>query len=401
MGMLNRLIPASVGGSPGFVAQLLEESGIPCEIVLPDGRAEKFGRGEPRFCLTFHHDRLFKYGFDELTFCEAYMNGEVDIEGDMAAFFQLRARIRDKIRFSAWLKFIYTLLFRSETAVNRKVINDHYQRGDDLYLSFIDRKYRFYSHGIFHSPDESIEEASERKLENMYAALQLRPGMRLLDIGGGWGGVAQYCGSRGVHVTELTLAPDSYAYISQLIKQQNLPCEVLLQDFLTFQPPQPYDAIVIYGVIEHIINYRRFCERVRACLRPDGRLFLDASASVVKYDVSSFMRSYIWRGTHTYLCLQDLIREMLLHGLEVVQVKNESRDYGLTMLHWAQRLDENRKTIVAKWGEKLYRAFRLYLWGGSQAFPELLQAYHVVARRMEYTLPPPGRLRRLLGWVGR
>lgn len=399
--MLNRLIPASVGGSPGFVARLLEESGIPCEIILPGGRVEKFGQGEPRFCLTFHHDRLFRYGFDELTFCEAYMNGEIDIEGDMAAFFQLRARIRDKVRFSAWLRFIYTLLFHSETAVNRKVINDHYQRGDDLYLSFIDRKYRFYSHGIFHSPHESIEEASERKLENMYAALQLRPGMRLLDIGGGWGGVAQYCGSRGVHVTELTLAPDSYTYISQLIKQQNLPCEVLLQDFLTFQPPQPYDAIVIYGVIEHIINYRRFCKRVRECLRPDGRLFLDASASVVKYDVSSFMRSYIWRGTHTYLCLQDLIREMLLNGLEVVQVKNESRDYGLTMLHWAQRLDENRKTIVAKWGEKLYRAFRLYLWGGSQAFPELLQAYHVVARRMEYALPPPGRLRRLLGWVGR
>jgi cyclopropane-fatty-acyl-phospholipid synthase len=388
-------------GKASFLRQIVEGTGISCEIVFASGEVERFGPSAPQFTLHFKNDRSLRYGFDEFAFADAFVNGDIEVQGDLAALLQLRTRIKDRVRFSAWLKFIRTLLFKHETAVNREAISDHYQHGDELYLSFIDKRYRFYSQGIFHSEHESLEDASEHKLENMYRALQLQPGMRLLDIGGGWGGVAQYCGNRGVHVTELTLAPDSYRYISDLIRVHDLPCEVLLEDFLSYEPAQPFDAIVIYGVIEHIINYQSFCEQVWKCLRPNGRLFLDASASIVKYDVSGFARKYIWSGTHTFLCLQDLIAELLFHGMELLRVDNESAHYGRTMLHWARRLEESRDLIVARWGEKLYRAFRLYLWGGSQAFPELLQAYSLVAQRMERRRPVAGRWRRMLGWVGR
>ena len=74
---------------------------------------------------------------------------------------------------------------------NQFAILAHYQLGDDFYLSFIDNRWRFYSHGLFHHDDESLEDASEHKLERMYASLRLRPGMRLLDIGAGWGGTEQ------------------------------------------------------------------------------------------------------------------------------------------------------------------------------------------------------------------
>ena len=384
-----------------FLHNIIDATGISCEIRSASGKVERFGPGEPQFTLRFSNDRLLRSGFDEFSFAEAYVNGEFDIMGDLAALMQLRTRLKDKVRVSAWLRFVLALLFRRETRVNLAVIESHYQLGDELYLSFIDRKYRFYSHGIFRSPDESLEEASEHKLENMCAALELRPGMRLLDIGGGWGGVEQYCGSRGVRVTALTLAEDSHSYIDRLIREQNLPCEVLRQDFLEYRPAEPFDAIVIYGVIEHIVNYERFCDQVRRCLRPGGRLFLDASASIVKYDMSGFARKYIWTGTHTFLCLQEIIERLLFSGMEVLSIQNESVHYGRTMLEWARRLDENREAIVGRWGERLYRAFRLYLWGGSQAFPELIQAYHLVARRTEHKPAIPGRLRRLVGWVGR
>jgi cyclopropane-fatty-acyl-phospholipid synthase len=384
-----------------FLHSIADATWISFEIRFASGKVERFGPGEPQFTLRFRNDRLLRSGFDEFSFAEAYVNGEFDIEGDLAALMRLRTRLKDKVRVSAWLRFVLALLFRRETRVNRAVIESHYQLGDELYLSFIDRKYRFYSHGIFRSPDESLEEASEHKLENMCAALELRPGMRLLDIGGGWGGVEQYCGSRGVRVTALTLAEDSYSYIDRLIREQNLPCEVLRQDFLEYRPAEPFDAIVIYGVIEHIVNYERFCDQVRRCLRPGGRLFLDASASIVKYDMSGFARKYIWTGTHTFLCLQEIIERLLFSGMEVLSIENESVHYGRTMLEWARRLDENREAIVGRWGERLYRAFRLYLWGGSQAFPELIQAYHLVARRTEHKPAIPGRLRRLVGWVGR
>jgi cyclopropane-fatty-acyl-phospholipid synthase len=138
-----------------------------------------------------------------------------------------------------------------------------------------------------------------------YGALQLKPGMRLLDIGAGWGGVHQYCGPRGIHVTALTLTEDSYNYTDSLIKRMKLKnCSIILDDFLNHHPKEPYDAVVIYGVVEHIPYYRKFCERIWACLKPGGRLYLDAAAALEKYDVNDFARNYIWRGTHTFLCLR-------------------------------------------------------------------------------------------------
>ena len=101
--------------------------------------------------------------------------------------------------------------------MNAKAISQHYNRGDDFYLTFIDNQYRFYSHGFFKRPDETIEEASEHKLESMYDGLGLKRGMSLLDIGGGWGRVTQYCGTHSVHVTTLTIAEDSARYIRSLI----------------------------------------------------------------------------------------------------------------------------------------------------------------------------------------
>ena len=202
-------------------------------------------------------------------------------------------------------------------------------------LTFIDTRFRFYSHGIFNKPDESIEEASEHKLESMYQGLGLKPGMRLVDIGGGWGGVTQYRGSRGVHVTTLTIAKDSQKFMSRLIDEQNLPGEVFLEDFLKHKPTEPYDHAVMYGVIKHIPNYRRFARSVWGVLKPGGRLYLDGSAAIELFSVSSFMRDYVWRGTHTYIIMQDVLAELLYYGFEIVEVARETRDYELTMLEWA------------------------------------------------------------------
>ena len=98
----------------------------------------------------------------------------------------------------------------------------------------------------------------------MWDALQLRPGMRLLDIGGGWGGLAAYAGERGVHVTSLTLAHESAEYIRRRTRGGAVPAEVRVEDILDHFPSEPYDHAVIFGVIEHVPNYRRFCQRIWA-----------------------------------------------------------------------------------------------------------------------------------------
>ena len=381
----------------GFIDQVIEASGVSCEIEFPSGETRRFGPGEPRFRLVFHSTRVLKRSFDELSLGQAYVNGEFDIHGDMMSLLDLRAHLKDKVVLPILAKFWFQFIFRSPTWINRKSIPAHYHFSDDFFLSFIDKKYRIYSHCLFHSDNESLEQAVEHKFETMYEELELEPGMRLLDIGCGWGGVMEYCGSRGVHVTGVTLAENSYNYCTNLIRTNNFnSCEIYLEDFLNHRPKKPYDAIVIYGVIEHIPYYRRFFERVWDCLRPGGLLYLDASASMEKYDVSDFARRYIWHGTHAFMCLQDLIQELLFHGLELVRVNQETHDYVLTMSHWAKRFEANQEEIIERWGEQVYRAFRLYLWGGCHDMrSNNLQAYHLVARRRNDPGPRPGLMRRV------
>ncbi len=380
-----------------LIYELLTNSGAVFEMEFPDGRIVSSGEGVPTFKLKINTDDAFRGGFSELAIAEAYIGGEFNIEGEMGSAMDTRAHFKDKLDWRMLLKFWSTFVFSSRIRSNKKAVDFHYSFGDDFYLSFIDRRYRLYSHCLFHKEDESLEDASEHKLESMFEALNLEPGMRLLDIGGGWGGVTQYCGRRHIHVTALTIADDSYAFIKRLIEREDLPGEVLLEDFLKHQPTEPYDAIVIFGVIEHLPDYRRFFERIWACLKPGGRLYLDASASKEKFDVSTFSRRYIWPPPHTFLCLQDLIKELLFYGMDLVEIANESADYSLTMRHWAERLEAHRNEIIERWGERLYRTYRIYLWGGSRSFAHgFLQAYHVVAQRRLDPGPRPGLIRRII-----
>jgi cyclopropane-fatty-acyl-phospholipid synthase len=394
-------IASPVPLAPGrqTLESMLESGRLPCEVELPSGEVDRYGSQPSHFRLRIHDERLMRRRLDEFTIGTAYIEGAFDIEGDVLSAMQVRALLPDGVRPGTRLGFWLNTLLRGALARNRAAIDFHYSLGDDFYLTFIDQRYRFYSHGTFLTDDEGLEQASEHKLERMYEALQLRPGMRLLDIGAGWGGVAEYCGRRGVHVTELTIARDSYDFVRTLIDNAKIPAEVLFEDFLVHEPAQPYDAVVIYGVIEHIPDYRRFCERVWVCLRPGGRLYVDASATREKYRLSGFSRRYIWPGTHSPLCLQEFLQELLLHGMDVVEVINESRDYALTMEHWALRFDEQRAKIVERWGERVYRAFRLYLWGGCWGFRnDRMQAYRVVAQRTVHGGPRPGLPARLLNF---
>ncbi|KAJ5088386.1 S-adenosyl-L-methionine-dependent methyltransferase [Penicillium angulare] len=382
------------------LAALLASLDTPSEIQLPNGAVIQVGTGEPKYKVIFQSEKALRTPMTELGVGKAYVSGEIEVEGDLNALFDAREKLQDKVPLRQKFQFLYDY-FRTATDMNSKAIGDHYTRGDDFYLTFLDKQYRFYSQGLFKSPDESIEEASEHKLESMFNALDLKPGQRLLDIGGGWGGVTQYCGARGIHVTTLTLTADSARFIQRLISEKSLPGEVFLQDFLTHKPEEQYDHIVMYGVIEHLPDYRRFASRIWDVLKPGGRIYLDGSAAVTKFAVSSWTRDNIWRGTHTFMTVQDVMAEFLYHGFEVIEVSRESKDYELTMLEWAKRLDLAKDQVIVGWGEETYRVFRLFLWGGTHAFKtNALQAYHIVAEKTSSRGPRPSTYRRIIQFLG-
>ncbi|KAJ5295415.1 hypothetical protein N7508_010236 [Penicillium antarcticum] len=336
----------------------------------------------------------------EMAVGKAYLAGEIQVEGDLGALFNARASLEEKVPLRQKIQFIYDFV-RTVTSMNAKAIKAHYSLGDDFYLKFLDTKYRWYTHALFQSPDNTLEQAAENKIDFVWKALDLKAGMKILDIGGGWGGVTEFCGARGVHVTTLTLGADQARYVQKILEDGGLPGQVFLEDFFEHKPAERYDHVVTFGVIEHMPNYRRFARGVWDVLKPGGKMYLDGSAAVEKFAVSAFTREYIWQGTHTFMTVQDVLAEFLYHGFEALEVVNESKDYELTMLEWAKRMDEAKDFVVAGWGEECYRIHRLYLWGGMHSFKTgSLQAYHFVARKTESLGPRPSLPRRVRQFLG-
>lgn len=341
---------------------------IPLEIRLWGGRTYRFGAGEPAVKILVKDRKGLSAlrRLDELRICEAYMNGSLDVQGDMLGFASLRPGLHDRHPLhDLWQRVAPWFVGRIKT--DRHAIAAHYDFASDFYLRFLDPT-RCYSQAVFERDDEDLETAQRRKLDFAIDACRLQPGDRVLDVGGGWGSFTEQAGARGIQVTSLTISRESEAFLTDLIDRRQLPCRVVNQDFLAYRSSEPYDAIVILGVMEHLPDYPAVLRQVQRLLKPGGRVYLDASASRDKYDKPNFIARYIFPADHAFLCLHDFLRAVAKSPLEVLTVDNDRHNYFLTCRAWAENLDAARDEIIARWGETLYRRFRLYLWGSAQAF---------------------------------
>lgn len=354
-------------------------AGSAFEMQMPGEPVWRFGNGTVRFRVTAKnaHAASAIKSLDEIRIAEAYLGGDLDIEGDLLAAFDLRNSLSDS-HMLAYLWSTYgQKLFYGQTASDKKWISQHYDTDGDFHLQFLDSQFRCYSHGYFEREDEALESAIERKLTTAYQSAGIQPGMRVLDVGGGWGAFNEFAGKRGARVTSLTISKDSEAYCKALIERENLPCEIILEHFLEYKTKDGYDAIVNLGVTEHLPDYPATLHQYASLLKPGGRVYLDASASPNKYPFSRFILKYIYPGNETPLHLSSYIDAVGESPLELCFVHNDRISYMLTARHWAEKLDRNRATIAARWGEGAYRKYRLYLWGCVHCFAtDDMTAYH-------------------------
>jgi len=351
----------------------------PFNVRLPNGSILRFGEGDPAFILTINdHNTLSAIvRFDELRFTEAYINGGLDIEGEMWAVISCREALRDLHPLHHfWRRLLPFIMGQLRT--NKHAIHDHYEYENEFFLKFLDSS-RCYSQAIFERDDESLETAQLRKLDTIVKSCNLKPGDRVLDVGGGWGAFVEYAGKQGVHVTALTLARNSERYLGDLIQRLQLPCDVKYIDFYEFVSPKPYDAIVILGVMEHLPKYSAVLKQFQRLLRPGGKIYLDASSYREKYSKPTFISHYVFPGNHRYFCLHDFLSQVSKSNLELNSVHNDRHSYYLTCREWAKNLEAARDEIINRWDEQLYRIFHLYLWGSAHAFfNHSMDAYRVV-----------------------
>src|ERR1700674_2201137 len=328
-------------------------------LVSPDGTAIDFGTGGPAFTLRAHRasglDALAS--LDALTIAHAYMDGDLDIEGDLLAALSYQERLGDSHpAIYLWRRLKPILLGRPR--VNPAWIALHYD-AQNAQLHAAETIWRTYTPGVYGSDDDTLESGADRKLALAFEALRLERGQRLLEVGCGWGGMLRYSAQRGVQVTGLTLSRLQKEYVEQRIMEEQLPAEVRYQDFFTFQPMERFDAISMMGVIEDLSDYRAVMRLLSRWLKPGGRTYLDFAAERKRFDTHSFVTKHVWPGTFRMVFMPEFMEAVRESPFELIRVDNDRRNYHLWARGMYERWMRNRAPIKAEHGERLWRTFLL------------------------------------------
>ena len=291
--------------------KIAARSKVPFELRFRAGGSRAFGEGTPAFQITINDQRgLAALGsLDELAISDAYLDGSLDISGDMLRLLDLRTALPQGDRWWNRMGRRLTAFLLGQVHVDRRAIARHYEFDHDLYLSYL-KETRCYSQAVYAREDEPLDLAQRRKLDLVLEACRLEPGHRVLDVGGGWGTLTEHAGRKGARVTSLTISRKSYEFIRELIARHQLPCQVHLQDFLEHEAAQPYDAIAILGVMEHLPNYTAVLRQFLKLLKPGGRVYLDAGAISEKFKSTPFLTRHIFPGNHSFFCLHDFMEAL-------------------------------------------------------------------------------------------
>ena len=341
--------------------------------------------GEPAFTVTLVNDAGAKAlaSFDELAVAEAYMEGDLDIDGDLLAALKARPVLADPHPLKyLWATYGAPRLL-GQARSDKRWIPSHYDNDPEFFLLWLDRDHRSYSHGFFEHDDEPQEAGMRRKLQFAYDAVGLAPGMRVLDVGGGWGSFFELAGERGVQVTSITISEESERHLKGIAERKGLShCRVVREHLLEYRPRERFDAIVNLGVTEHLPDYRRTLAQYGRLLEPGRRVYLDAYSGR-RHAMPSFISKWVFQGNTSPLNLRRYLAEVERTPFEVVLVRNDRHNYFLTCKKWAERLEENEDEVVARWGRHLYRRFVLYLWSAANSF----ETGTLSAHRMVLQLP--------------
>ena len=263
----------------------------------------------------------------------------------------------------------------------------HYDVGNDFFTLFLDESMT-YSCAIFSRGAQTLEEAQRTKLDLVAGKLELQPGMRLLDVGCGWGSFAIHAAREyGVEVVGITLSEPQAELARERVAQAGVAekVEIRVQDYRRL-PRSSFDAIASIGMSEHVGENQidLYAQSLFGLLRPGGLLLnhaiaaLDPAAEPLE---DLFSTRYVFPdGEPLPLSRVQLALERA--GFHTEHVEGFREDYAMTLRHWAQRLDDRLDEAEALAGVERTRVWRLYLRAAGQGFEAGLTAvYQVRARR--------------------
>ncbi len=380
------------------VERKLEALPVPVQLVLPDGAV--LGPPDPRVRFVAHDKTALAHLAEGAVgvLGQDYVEGRIDIEGNMrdvmaAASALLPGSPVDAAR-GGWLTELVRKVmsvWRHSVERDAKQIEFHYDLSDDFYALWLDPR-RVYSCAYYRTPDMTLAQAQEAKLDHICRKLRLHAGERFLDVGAGWGGLLLWAAENyGVDATGITLSRNQHAHVTKLIQEKGLAGRVRMEllDYRKLDESTPYDKIASVGMFEHVgrAQLEGYFAKLRRLLKPGGLIMNHGITAAGVYNpelgngMGEFIEKYIFPGgelTH----ISVVMEAMTNGGLEEVDVENLRPHYARTLWAWSDaleaRLPEAAQVLGGEQGARSLRAYRLYLAGCAMAFEHGWIALHQI-----------------------
>ena len=384
----------------------------PFDVRFWDGAVDRGQSAHPPFTLVLNRPAALRRMLlppNELSIVEAYIGGDVDIEGNMEAASNLSEAIGGRLRSPLAVARLVGLVLglpgqaeddlaevrfpeqarklgpRHTPVRDAAAIHYHYDVGNSFYKLWLDRR-MVYSCAYFRSAEDSLDVAQEAKLDLICRKLRLKPGERLLDIGCGWGGLVMHAAEHyGVDATGITLSENQAALAKERIEEAGLGdrCRVAIRDYRTLNDSDAYDKISSIGMVEHVGATHLpvyFASAFRA-LKPGGLFMNHGIVSLSEprprplgekifrkfWRADAFIDTYVFPdGKLT--AAHDVIAAAEGAGFEVRDVESLREHYAMTLRHWVRGLEEKSQDATALVGEHHFRIWRLYMAASANSF---------------------------------
>ncbi|PJB00549.1 MAG: cyclopropane-fatty-acyl-phospholipid synthase [Ignavibacteriales bacterium CG_4_9_14_3_um_filter_30_11] len=320
--------------------------------------------------IQVQDDRFYKRAVTEveLGLGESYMDNWWDVEKlDEMIFRIIHADLQNKVKrnLKVALQLAGFYLINMQARRRAFIIGErHYDLGNDLFQNMLDKRLNYSC--AYWKNAATLGEAQENKLDLICKKLYLKPGMRVLDIGCGWGAFGKYAAEKyGVEVVGITVSKEQVVLGKELCK--GLPVEFRLQDYRDVN--EKFDRIVSVGMIEHVgyKNYKEYFQIADRDLEEDGLFLLHTIG-----EVRSTNAIDAW--THKYIFPNGMLPSIAqlgkaIEGIFVMEDwHNIGADYDKTLMAWYDNFNNSWNKIKDKYGERFYRMWKYFLLSSAGAF---------------------------------
>lgn len=343
------------------------------EVDFWDGDKILIGKGEPRFKVKINKPLNKKdlLNSTSLAFGEAYMNGDVEFEGDL--FLVLDTVLKYMNKFTTNHKALPEIFHKfTNKSKQKEEVTSHYDIGNDFYSLWLDKTLS-YSCAYFKNENDSLYEAQMNKIHHILKKLNLKEGQSLLDIGCGWGMLLIEAAKKyKVKGIGITLSEEQYKKFSERIKEEKLEdyLEVRIMDYRDLKKSHlSFDRVVSVGMIEHVgrTNYDLFFENVNAVLKNGGLFLLHYISGMKESEGDAWIKKYIFPGG-MLPSLREIIYISAEYNYHTIDVESLRLHYTKTLLEWYKNFNENIDKVKEMFDERFIRMWSLYLCSCAATF---------------------------------